>query len=86
MKVSPRVWWNYKGILYYENLQSAQTLNSELDCQQFDRLKQEIDQKWSKLARHTSLMTCQKVSQLGWEVLMHPPCMLCTQPLAISTY
>ncbi|GFW88940.1 histone-lysine N-methyltransferase SETMAR [Trichonephila clavipes] len=64
----------------------GQTLNSDLYCQQLDRLKLAIDQKRSELANrrsvvlhqtnarpHTSVVTRQKLWELGWEVLMHPP-------------
>ncbi|XP_046145712.1 histone-lysine N-methyltransferase SETMAR-like [Osmia bicornis bicornis] len=80
------VWWDWRGILYYELLQPGQTLNSDVYCQQLDRLKQAIVQKQPELANrkgvvfhqdnarpHTSLVTSQKLRELGWEVLMHPP-------------
>ncbi|GFW40471.1 histone-lysine N-methyltransferase SETMAR [Trichonephila clavipes] len=57
-----------------------------LYCQQLNHLKQAIDQKRSDLANgkgvmfhqgnvrpHTSVVTRQKLWELGWEVLMHPP-------------
>ncbi|GFW69683.1 mariner Mos1 transposase [Trichonephila clavipes] len=63
-----------------------QTLNSNLYCQQLDRLKLTINQKWPELATrrgvvfhqdnarsHTSVVTRQKLWALVWEVLMHPP-------------
>ncbi|GFU70665.1 mariner transposase [Trichonephila clavipes] len=62
----------------------GQTLISDLYCQQLDRLKLEINQKHPELANrrgvvfhqdnartHTSLVTCQKLWELDWEVLMH---------------
>ncbi|KAL6420427.1 hypothetical protein ACFW04_014434 [Cataglyphis niger] len=73
-------------IIYYELLPYGQTLNSDLYCQQLDRLKIAIDQKRPELANrrgvvfhqdnarpHTSTVTRQKLRELGWEVLMHPP-------------
>ncbi|GFW37370.1 histone-lysine N-methyltransferase SETMAR [Trichonephila clavipes] len=64
----------------------GQTLNLDIYCQQLDRLKLATDQKWPELANrrgvvfhqdnatlHTSVVTCQKLWELGWEVLMHPP-------------
>ncbi|GFW84406.1 transposase [Trichonephila clavipes] len=52
-----------------------------------DRLKLETNQKRPELANrrcvvfhqdndmpHTSVVTLQKLWELGWEVLMHPPC------------
>ncbi|GFW75494.1 mariner transposase [Trichonephila clavipes] len=45
-KVLLCIWWDWKGIIYYELLPNGQTLNSDLYCQQLDRLKLAIDQKW----------------------------------------
>ncbi|GFW76375.1 histone-lysine N-methyltransferase SETMAR [Trichonephila clavipes] len=80
------IWWHWKGIIYYELLSYGQTLNSDVYCQQMDRLKLAIDQKWSKLVNRggfviyenstrllTSVVNRQKPWELGWEVLMHPP-------------
>ncbi|GFU51791.1 histone-lysine N-methyltransferase SETMAR [Trichonephila clavipes] len=80
------IWWDWKGIIYYELLLYGQTLNSDMYCQQLDRLKLAIDQKRPELASrkgvvfhqdnarpHTSVVTRQKLRKLGWEVLMHPP-------------
>lgn len=85
-KVLLCIWWDLKGIIYYELLPYGQTLNSDLYCQQLDRLKLAIDQKRPELANrrgvvfhqdnarpHTSVVTRQKLRELGWEVLMHPP-------------
>ncbi|GFS64394.1 histone-lysine N-methyltransferase SETMAR [Trichonephila clavipes] len=63
----------------------GQILNSDLYCQQLDRLKLGIDQKRPELANrrgvvfhldnarpYTSVVTHQKLWELGWEALMHP--------------
>ncbi|GFY33049.1 mariner transposase [Trichonephila clavipes] len=42
-KVLLCIWWNWKGIIYYELLSYGQTLNSDLYCQQLDHLKPAID-------------------------------------------
>ncbi|GFY15823.1 histone-lysine N-methyltransferase SETMAR [Trichonephila clavipes] len=60
--------------------------NTKLTCQQLNRLKLAIDQKWPELANrrgvvflqnkarlHTSVVTRQKLWELSWEVLMYPP-------------
>ncbi|GFX58800.1 putative DD34D transposase [Trichonephila clavipes] len=67
-------------------LPHGRTLNSDLYCQQLDRLKPVIGQKWPELAnrrgvvfhqnnarRHTFVVNLQNLWELGWEVLMHPP-------------
>ncbi|GFW92805.1 putative DD34D transposase [Trichonephila clavipes] len=59
---------------------------ADIYCQPLDRLKLVTDQKWPELANrrsvmfhqdnarpHTSVVTRQKLWELGWEVLMHPP-------------
>ncbi|XP_011069195.1 PREDICTED: histone-lysine N-methyltransferase SETMAR-like [Acromyrmex echinatior] len=81
---------------YYELLLCGQTLTSDLYCQQLDRLKEVIAQKRPALANrrgivfhqdntrpHTSIVTRQKLRELGWEVFMHPPY---TPDLAPSDY
>ncbi|GFS57554.1 mariner Mos1 transposase [Trichonephila clavipes] len=73
-KVLLCVWWDWKGIIYYELLLYGQTLNSVIYCQRLDRLKLVIDQKRPELANrrgivfhqdnarpHTSVVTRQKL-------------------------
>ncbi|CAK1595888.1 unnamed protein product [Parnassius mnemosyne] len=81
------VWWDWKGIVYYELLPSGKTIDSDLYCQQLMRLKQEIEKKirlesinrkgvvfhHDNARPHTSLATQQKLRELDGEVLMHPP-------------
>ncbi|GFU98288.1 histone-lysine N-methyltransferase SETMAR [Trichonephila clavipes] len=80
------IWCDRKEIIYYELLPYGQTLNSDLYCQQVDRLKLATDQKRSYCANrrgavfhqvnatpHTSVVTRQKLWELVWEVLIHPP-------------
>lgn len=85
-KVLLCIWWDWKGIIHYELLPYGQTLNSDLYCQQLERLKLAIDQKRPELAKgscvmfhqnnarqYMSIVTRQKLQELGWEVLLHPP-------------
>ena len=78
--------WDWKRIVHYELLSSNQTINSELYCEQLQRLQQAIERKRPELINrrdivfhhdnarlHTSLMTRQKLRELGWEILMHLP-------------
>jgi len=39
------IWWDWKGILYYELLPNNETINSEKYCSQLDELKIAIEQK-----------------------------------------
>ncbi|GFW85370.1 histonelysine Nmethyltransferase SETMARlike [Trichonephila clavipes] len=74
------------SIAQEELLPHGQTLNSYLYCQQLDRLKLAINQKWPELANRkgvvfhqdnakprTYVVNRQNLWELGWEVLMHPP-------------
>ena len=80
------IWWDWKGVLYHELLPENQTINSNKYCSQLDQLKAALDEKRPELVNrkciifhqhntrpHVSLMTRQKLLQLGWEVLIHPP-------------
>ena len=80
------LWWDWKGVLYYELLPEKQTINSNKCCSQLDQLKAALDKKRSELVNRkctifhqdnarppVSLMTRQKLLQLGWEVLIHLP-------------
>ena len=80
------MWWDWKGVLYYELLAENQTINSNKYCSQLDQLKAALNEKHPELVNrkhiifhqdntrpHVSLMTRPKPLQLGWEVLIHPP-------------
>ena len=71
-------------VVHHEVLSHGLTINSELYCSQLDRLQEAIKEKRPELINrkgivfhhnnarpHTSLMTRQKLRELGWEVLMH---------------
>ena len=85
-KVMLCIWWDWKGVLYYELLLKNQTINSNKYCSQLDQLKAALDEKHPELVNrkcitfhqdnsrlHISLTTRQDLLQLGWEVLIHPP-------------
>ena len=68
------------------DLLENQKINSNKDCSHLDPLKIALDEKYLELVNrkhtlfhqdnvrsHISLMTRQKLLQLGWEVLIHPP-------------
>ena len=85
-KVLLSVWWDYLGVVHWELLPKGQTVNSEVLCQQLDRLQEALVIKRPALVNrrgvvlqhdnarsHTSKMTQKKIRALGWEVLPHPP-------------
>lgn len=79
------VWWDWKGIVYWELLDYGQTVDSNCYCQQLDRLADALLQTRPDLVNrqgvillhdnarpHTSKVTQQKIRELGYEVLPHP--------------
>ena len=78
------IWWDWKGVLYYELRPENQTINSNKYCSQLDQLNAALDEKHPELVNRkhiifhqgntrprVCLMTRQKLLQLGWEVLIH---------------
>ena len=85
-KVMLCIWWDWKGVLYYELLLENQMINSNKCCSQLGQLKAALDEKHLELVNrkciifhqdiarlHVSLMTRQKLLQLDWEVLTRLP-------------
>ena len=85
-KVMWYIWWDWKGVLYREPLLENQTVNSKKYCSQLDQLKATLNKKHPELVNRkciifhqynarprVSLMTRQKLLQVGSEVLIHPP-------------
>ena len=48
-KVMLHIWWDWKGVLYYELLLENQTINSNKYCSQLDQLKAALDGKRPEL-------------------------------------
>ena len=78
--------WNWKGITFFKLLPNNQTINFDVYCRQLDKLNAAIKPKRTKFVSrkdviyhhenarpHTSLVTLQKLLQLGWDVLPNPP-------------
>ena len=74
-KVMLNVWWDFKGIVYFELLPRNQLM----------KLDKEMKEKRAELATrkgvifhqdnarpHTSLVTRKKLLELGWKVMPHP--------------
>jgi len=85
-KVMLSVWWDRKGVVFFELLPRNQTINSNVYCRQLDSLNESLIQKRPGLVNrkgivfhhdnarpHTSLITRQKLLELGWDLLPHPP-------------
>lgn len=84
-KVMLCVWWDMFGVIHFELLNQGQTITSELYCAQLDRLSSALSVKRPQLLEkgvifhhdnarpHCSRLTSQKISDLGWVPLEHPP-------------
>jgi histone-lysine N-methyltransferase SETMAR len=73
------------GIDLYELLRPNKTINSEVYCQQLDRVNEFLKEKRPHLVNrkgvvfyqdntrlHVSKMTQQKIKEFNWEILDHP--------------
>ena len=84
-KVMLCIWWDWKGVRYYELFLENQLINSKKCCSQLDQLKAALEEERPELINrkriifhqdntrpHVSLLTRKKLLQRGWEVLIHP--------------
>lgn len=85
-KVLLCIWWDFKGIVYYELLNQGQTINATRYSQQLRRLNQELDLKrpfsghgtrplillHDNAKPHVAIKTQKTIENLGWQVLPHP--------------
>jgi len=80
------VWWNYKGIIHVDYLPPRQTIKADMYCAEIDAVQAKLQETEPALVNrkgvillhdnarpHTAKKTWEKISQLGWEVLPHPP-------------
>ena len=80
------VWWDWKGMVFFELLPRNETINSDVYCRQLNKLNAAFNEKRPKLVNcegvifqhdnstpHISLATSQKLLRFGWEVMLHPP-------------
>ena len=85
-KVLLCIWWDYKRIIHHEVLEYDDTISADKYCQQFDILNTALLQKRPALVNrhrviiqhdnatpHNAKVTQQKIRNLGWKVLTHPP-------------
>ena len=49
------IWWDWKGILYYELLPPNKTINSNVYCEKLDKFKKEIEKKTPKIGQSEGL-------------------------------
>lgn len=85
-KVMLCIWWDIKGVLYYELLEPNQTVNKELYQRQLLKLSEELGRKrpysghgkrpvkllHDNARPHVANLVRETLTTLGWEVLPHP--------------
>ena len=49
-KIILSIWWDYKGVVYFELLPNNRTTNSDVYCQQLVKLEEAIKEKRPELA------------------------------------
>lgn len=85
-KVMVTVWWCSTGVIHYSFLKSGETITSDKYCTEIDEMHEKLCQKIPALVNrkgpillhdnarpHISRKTLQKLNQLQYEVLPHPP-------------
>lgn len=85
-KVMVTVWWSAAGLIHHSFLNSGETITAEKYCQDIDKMHDRLQQKQPALVNrkgpillhdnarpHVSMITRQKLHNLGYETLDHPP-------------
>lgn len=82
-KIMLCIWWDCKGIIHFELLPPNETITAAVYCDQLERLSRAIKETrpnhrtvrflHDNARPHTARVTRQKLVDLGWEVLPHPP-------------
>ena len=80
------VWWDMKGVIYFELLEPRKTITADLYSQQLVRVSQSLESKrpytykgrrkvillHDNARPHVAKTTQATIEKLGWEVLPHP--------------
>jgi [histone H3]-lysine36 N-dimethyltransferase SETMAR len=85
-KVLLCVWWDCGGIIHFELLKPGETITAQVYCSQLDRVNAKILEKRTSLINqkgvilhhdnarpHAAKVTQEKIRDLNWELLPHPP-------------
>lgn len=75
------VFWSARGVVHWELLEQGQDVNSEVYCQQSERVNRQLHRRRhgrvvfldDNAKLHRSRLTNAKVTDLGWDRLDHPP-------------
>ena len=55
-KITPSIWWDYKGVVYFESLPNNRTINSDVHCLQLVKLEEAIKEKRPELANSKGIV------------------------------
>lgn len=81
-KVMLSVWWDSQGVIFFQLLPPNTTINAVFYCNQLQQLADQLIIKRPRRSvkflhdnarPHVARVTSQKMQDLGWEVLPHPP-------------
>lgn len=85
-KVMVTVWWTAAGLIHHSFLNPGETITAEKYCNQIDEMHQKLRQQRPALVNrkgpillhdnarpHVAQPTLQKLNELGYETLPHPP-------------
>ncbi|XP_015436815.1 PREDICTED: histone-lysine N-methyltransferase SETMAR-like [Dufourea novaeangliae] len=85
-KVMVTVWWSRRGIIHYNFLKPGETVTSVKHCHEIDKVHKKLKDLCPILVNrkgpillhdnarpHVSRITVQKLNELGYETLPHPP-------------
>lgn len=86
-KVMLCIWWDQKGVVFYELLKPRQTINAELYQQQLNKVSRALREKRPEYAKrhdkvifqhdnarpHVAKRVKETLEAFGWDVLPHPP-------------
>jgi [histone H3]-lysine36 N-dimethyltransferase SETMAR len=74
------VWWGRRGPIFWELLEQGKTVNSDVYCEQLEKTHRTLRNRRipvifldDNAKPHRSRQTRQKIADLGWETLDHPP-------------
>ncbi|XP_055711489.1 histone-lysine N-methyltransferase SETMAR-like [Phlebotomus papatasi] len=86
MKVLLCIWWDIRGVIYFELLPAGETITADKYCQQLVELKKAIEEKRPILSNrkgvlfhhdnarsHVAKPTLAKLKEMNWEIMPHPP-------------
>jgi histone-lysine N-methyltransferase SETMAR len=85
-KTMVTVWWSMAGVIHYDFLKPGETITAVKYCSEIEAMHQKLAEKHPSLVNrngpillhdnarpHASHVTFQKLNELGYETLPHPP-------------